>query len=283
MPESQRGPCQAALESGNLCGVEWSTCWYGAARKGIHFCSLHRSAWQAFVAAKRNGAAAAAEAEEETVLHEVDYLLGTRYCEPSRMKAKQRRNKVEKKLALARRLGVADGEVLGRSVYGEGGRTIAIVEEEERAPQTRWDAFTQFTENLDSHAFFDRQEGPRSGERVKAPATKNADAAAAPSWPKDPAAAPGPKKRQESEALHVLATEHWGCFSAVLSSDFDKPGEDFLACVPARQTASNPCLQRALKQGFHFGSSSSDSIGINNGFFFVRSGCWEVSNSNLGV
>ena len=96
MPESQRGPCQAALESGNLCGAEWSSCWYGAARKGIHFCSSHRSAWQAFVAAKRNGAAAAAEAEEETVLHEVDYLLGTRYCEPSRMKAKQRRNKVEK-------------------------------------------------------------------------------------------------------------------------------------------------------------------------------------------
>ena len=29
------------------------------------------------------------------MLHEVDYFLGTRYCEPSRMKAKQRRNKVE--------------------------------------------------------------------------------------------------------------------------------------------------------------------------------------------
>ena len=95
MPEYPGGPCQAALESGGLCGVEMSTCWYGASRKGIHFCAKHRSAWKAFEAAKRNGAAAAAEAEEETVLFEVDSLLGTRYCEPSRMKAKQRRNKVE--------------------------------------------------------------------------------------------------------------------------------------------------------------------------------------------
>ena len=95
MPEYKRGPCQAALEGGDLCGLEWSSCWYGAARKGVHFCAKHRSAWQAFKAAQRNGAAAAAEAEEETVLHEADYFLGTRYCEPSRMKAKQRRNKVE--------------------------------------------------------------------------------------------------------------------------------------------------------------------------------------------
>ena len=53
MPEYERGPCQAAKENGDLCGVERSSCWYGAARKGIHFCARHRSAWNAFEAGRR--------------------------------------------------------------------------------------------------------------------------------------------------------------------------------------------------------------------------------------
>jgi len=93
MPQSERGPCQGPGDApGTLCGQTWSTCWYGAARKGIHFCSHHR---RAFEASKQNGAATE-EAEDATELAQVDELLGTRYCEPSRMQPKQRRNTVGK-------------------------------------------------------------------------------------------------------------------------------------------------------------------------------------------
>ena len=57
MPQYERGPCQApGEETGDICGETRSSCWYGAARKGIHFCYClsHRVAWQDF---KRNGAA----------------------------------------------------------------------------------------------------------------------------------------------------------------------------------------------------------------------------------
>ena len=93
MPQTERGPCQApGEETGDICGQTLSSCWYGAAREGIHFCSSHRAAWKDF---KRNGAATE-QSEEATVLTVVDELLGTRYCEPSRMKPKQRRNTVLK-------------------------------------------------------------------------------------------------------------------------------------------------------------------------------------------
>ena len=92
MPETQRGPCQGpGAEDNTLCGETWSSCWYGKARQGVHFCSNHRAAWQQF---RLNGATE--EADEATVLTEVDELLGTRYCEPSRMQSKQRRNEVGK-------------------------------------------------------------------------------------------------------------------------------------------------------------------------------------------
>ena len=92
MPEAQRGPCQGpGAEDNTLCGETWSSCWYGKARQGVHFCSNHRAAWQQF---RLNGATV--RADEATVLTEVDELLGTRYCEPSRMQPKQRRNEVGK-------------------------------------------------------------------------------------------------------------------------------------------------------------------------------------------
>merc|ERR1711865_325007 len=90
--EERGGPCQAVdAEDNTLCGETWSTCWYGKTKKGVHFCSSHRGAWEQF---KLNGTAE--KADEATALTEVHDLLGTRYCEPSRMARKQRRNKVEK-------------------------------------------------------------------------------------------------------------------------------------------------------------------------------------------
>ena len=92
LPRERGGPCQAVdAEDNTLCGETWSTCWYGKAKQGVHFCSSHRRAWEQF---KLNGTAE--KADEATALTEVDELLGTRYCEPSRMARKQRRNKVEK-------------------------------------------------------------------------------------------------------------------------------------------------------------------------------------------
>ena len=90
MPDKAGGPCQAPGEEvGTFCGETLSSCWYGKARQGIHFCSIHRAAWKDI---RRHGATEAAE--EATVLTEADEFLGTRYCEPSRMESKQRRNKV---------------------------------------------------------------------------------------------------------------------------------------------------------------------------------------------
>eukprot|EP00964_Phaeocystis_antarctica_P160475 scaffold132100_cov45-Phaeocystis_antarctica.AAC.1 len=53
-PQSSAARARRPASSGDFCGKTWSSCWYGAARKGIHFCSSHRVAWQDF---KRNGAA----------------------------------------------------------------------------------------------------------------------------------------------------------------------------------------------------------------------------------
>lgn len=64
MPETQRGPCQGpGAEDNTLCGETWSSCWYGKARQGVHFCSNHRAAWQQF---KLNGAME--KADEVTVI-----------------------------------------------------------------------------------------------------------------------------------------------------------------------------------------------------------------------
>ena len=64
MPEREGGPCQAVdAEDNTLCGETWSTCWYGKTKKGVHFCSSHRGAWEQF---KLNGTAE--KADEATAL-----------------------------------------------------------------------------------------------------------------------------------------------------------------------------------------------------------------------
>ena len=115
-----RGPCQGpGEEDGTLCGETLSTFWYGKSRQGVHFCSNHRAAWEQF---KLNGTAE--KADEATVLTEVDELLGTRYCEPSRMARKQRRNEVGK-----------DASSLQFCVQG----TFNCAQDDERGePDTRW-------------------------------------------------------------------------------------------------------------------------------------------------
>ena len=120
LPRERGGPCQAVdAEDNTLCGETWSTCWYGKTKKGVHFCSSHRGAWEQF---KLNGTAE--KADEATALTEVHDLLGTRYCEPSRMGRKQRRNEVGK-----------DASSLQFCVQG----TFNCAQDDERGePDTRW-------------------------------------------------------------------------------------------------------------------------------------------------
>ena len=84
-------PGGAGVLEGTLCGEMMSSCWYGQGKLGVHFCSNHRAAWEDF---RRNGATE--KADEATTLTEVDELLGSWYCEPSRMERTWRRNEVGK-------------------------------------------------------------------------------------------------------------------------------------------------------------------------------------------
>ena len=88
--EIEGGPCCAPLEEGGTCGVDLSSFWYG--KRGAKFCASHRAAWEK----SKNGALAGNE-EEPSELTEMDQLLGTRYCEPAKMKRKERYNDIPKK------------------------------------------------------------------------------------------------------------------------------------------------------------------------------------------
>ena len=92
MPRRLGGPCQAPVEenSDGICGFEGqSSTWYG--KRGHQFCGSHRAAWVRWC--KESGAE---EEEAPSYLTEMDTLLGTRYCEPSKMKAAEKYNDVEK-------------------------------------------------------------------------------------------------------------------------------------------------------------------------------------------
>ena len=77
-------------QGGGRCGVTVSSFWYG--KRGNKFCASHRAAWNRF----RKGGETQEDDEEPSVLTEMDELLGTRYCEPVKMKRKERYNEVEK-------------------------------------------------------------------------------------------------------------------------------------------------------------------------------------------
>ena len=85
-PEREGGPCQAVdAEDNTLCGETWSTCWYGKTKKGVHFCSSHRGAWEQF---KLNGTAE--KADEATALTEVHDPRAE--CRTGRRSAQRRRD-----------------------------------------------------------------------------------------------------------------------------------------------------------------------------------------------
>ena len=78
-------------KEGTLCGYEGqSSTWYGKA--GHQFCGSHRAAWNRWKAIS----GAEVDEEEPRYLTEMDELLGTRYCEPTKMKADERFNEVKK-------------------------------------------------------------------------------------------------------------------------------------------------------------------------------------------
>ena len=133
MPTKAGGPCQGpgGDGEGSICGVTESTCWYG--KRGHQFCSSHRAAWNHW---KKSGAVE--DDEEPSALTEIDTLLGTRYCEPSKMKPKERRNEVSM-------------SVLQFNVQG----TFNCDEDDERGhTDTRWQTLDELVESGCSKAAF---------------------------------------------------------------------------------------------------------------------------------
>ena len=92
MPQRHGGPCQAPMEDGEggICGYEGlSSTWYG--KRGRQFCGSHRAAWEH----DRNDGDAAQGEEDASFVSEMDVLLGSRYCEPTKMSAPQKYNDVK--------------------------------------------------------------------------------------------------------------------------------------------------------------------------------------------
>ncbi len=86
------GPCIAKVvdddaEGGTReCGRSVSSCWYG---KGKLYCASHRTAWN-------KSKAQADDAEEPSYLDDMTEVIGTRYCEPSKMKPAEKYNSIKK-------------------------------------------------------------------------------------------------------------------------------------------------------------------------------------------
>ena len=90
--EVEGGPCIAKVvdddaEGGTReCGRSVSSCWYG---KGKLYCASHRTAWN-------KSKAQADDAEEPSYLDDMIEVIGTRYCEPSKMKPAEKYNSIKK-------------------------------------------------------------------------------------------------------------------------------------------------------------------------------------------
>lgn len=90
--EVEGGPCIAKVvdddaEGGTReCGRSVSSCWYG---KGKLYCASHRTAWN-------KSKAQADDAEEPSYLDDMTEVIGTRYCEPSKMKPAEKYNSIKK-------------------------------------------------------------------------------------------------------------------------------------------------------------------------------------------
>jgi hypothetical protein len=86
------GPCIAKVvdddaEGGTReCGRSVSSCWYV---KGKLYCASHRTAWN-------KSKALADDAEEPSYLDDMTEVIGTRYCEPSKMKPAEKYNSIKK-------------------------------------------------------------------------------------------------------------------------------------------------------------------------------------------
>ena len=95
MPWRHGGPCQAPDEDNEngICGFEGECCtWYGKA--GHQFCSSHRAAWYHWKQREEGGAAA--DGEPQRYLTQMDELLGTRYCDPTKMGSDDKFNDIKK-------------------------------------------------------------------------------------------------------------------------------------------------------------------------------------------
>ena len=90
--EVEGGPCIAKVvdddaEGGTReCGRSVSSCWYG---KGKLYCASHRTAWN-------KSKAQADDAEEPSYLDDMIEVIGTRYCEPSKIKPAGKYNSIKK-------------------------------------------------------------------------------------------------------------------------------------------------------------------------------------------
>ena len=93
MPSRSGEPCQAPDDDNEdgICGFEGvCSTWYGKA--GHQFCSSHRAAWTRW----RKEGYTDADVEQPSYLTSMEDLLGTRFCEPSKMDAPARYNDIDK-------------------------------------------------------------------------------------------------------------------------------------------------------------------------------------------
>lgn len=129
------GPCQAPVEDNEdgICGYEgMSSTWYG--KQGHQFCGSHRSAWKHWQ--EEHSAGRDGHEEEPRYLTEMDELLGSRFCDPSKMKPDDKFNAVKKNSLQYCVQGTFTAEGYARGMV-----------------DTRWQTLEQLTERCSKESF----------------------------------------------------------------------------------------------------------------------------------
>ena len=127
------GPCQAPVDNvDGICGHEGvSSTWYG--KRGHQFCSSHRAAWLKW---RREGGGDEEDEEQPRYLTEMNELLGSRFCDPTTMKADDKFNDVEK----------TSLHYLVQGTFTAEGYARGVVD-------TRWQTLQQLTERCSREDF----------------------------------------------------------------------------------------------------------------------------------
>ena len=143
MPRKDGGRCIAVVEEDSdgeeqQCGVTTSTSWYG--KRGFQFCASHRAAWNHWKADQ--SAAKEDDGEEPNYLTSMVDLVGTRFCEPSKMAKPARYNDIKK-------------SALQFCVQGE----FTCEGYARGETDTRWQSLQQLSESCSREAFTELTDG----------------------------------------------------------------------------------------------------------------------------